>query len=521
MEVSSKGGMTDGIFRRYIEDLILPLYPNISPDIERDTDGKIIKGPVILKTDSGPGRFREDLEHIDFLDKCRKLGFIILLSLPNATSVSAELDQFFGVYKGWCHTRTLNHFSEKLQIKIEELNKQRQIRSVNSQVNDLLVTKDDLDLTRREEGDNSGKLDTQLTKVKCVVGLDNDDLAVMINGKPNDPLEMRPFDRCFQKDRILSAWHKVGFIPFTRSCLQNPKVRHELGEGTKESIVLAQLQKHYNEATRETNILGFNNVFNATIPQKKVLSYKVKRSDRVSEMVSKKQAFSCSGIYFINMGSMVANSSEVLEAQRCIIDDKNKRDEIKLSKDKESHTLRRQQAIQCYYKFNNGETMNLSEWKSIARWILPQVGEKAPSKFSTKKLIIERLERIENGWKRYFTNEINQPAGRVSMMEPADENFGIDACNLEKDMTSEINQSLQPPSLCPTKHTNTCDYPNCDGVLPLEICGDDLCINYTHHLCQNKFDDNIYDGTFEQKEGIIKRCKKCFIEMIQSHVTNN
>lgn len=72
----------------------MPLYPSLSPTLERDSDRIIMKGTVIFQTDSGTGRFKEEIDHINFLDKYRKKGLYILLSLPNETSVSSELDQF-------------------------------------------------------------------------------------------------------------------------------------------------------------------------------------------------------------------------------------------------------------------------------------------------------------------------------------------------------------------------------------------------------------------------------------------
>ena len=51
-----------------------------------------------------------------------------------------------------------------------------------------------------------------------------------MNGEEGDELDMRPFDKFFTKERILSSWVKVGFVPFTRKCLENKKVRHERGQ---------------------------------------------------------------------------------------------------------------------------------------------------------------------------------------------------------------------------------------------------------------------------------------------------
>ena len=91
VSIRSKGGMDASLFRMYIRDIILPLYPNISKDCIME-NGKVIKGPVFLKTYSGPGRFKEDIEHILFLEHMNSIGLNIILSLPNGTSVHAELD---------------------------------------------------------------------------------------------------------------------------------------------------------------------------------------------------------------------------------------------------------------------------------------------------------------------------------------------------------------------------------------------------------------------------------------------
>ena len=77
--------------------------------------GKLLKVQLFFKTDSGPGRFKDNIEHVEFLEEMNNIGLKIILSLPNATSVHAELDQFFGPFKGYCRSRTLDHFSLKLK----------------------------------------------------------------------------------------------------------------------------------------------------------------------------------------------------------------------------------------------------------------------------------------------------------------------------------------------------------------------------------------------------------------------
>ena len=106
--------MNGSLFRHFIRNVILPLYPNISNEYEI-VDGKVIKGPVIFKIDSGPERFKDDIIHVTFFEEMNNVGFKIILSLPNTTSVYAELHQFFGSFKGSCRSRTLDHFPDKFE----------------------------------------------------------------------------------------------------------------------------------------------------------------------------------------------------------------------------------------------------------------------------------------------------------------------------------------------------------------------------------------------------------------------
>ena len=55
--VRSHGSMDDSLLNDYINQVILPLYPNISKTAAfNPITGKLLHGPVILKLDSGPGR---------------------------------------------------------------------------------------------------------------------------------------------------------------------------------------------------------------------------------------------------------------------------------------------------------------------------------------------------------------------------------------------------------------------------------------------------------------------------------
>ena len=77
------------LFRECIRIIIVPLYPNISNKCIIKVE-KVIKGPVIFKTDSRPGKFEDDIVHVDFLEEMNNIGLKIILSLPNIASVHVE-----------------------------------------------------------------------------------------------------------------------------------------------------------------------------------------------------------------------------------------------------------------------------------------------------------------------------------------------------------------------------------------------------------------------------------------------
>lgn len=53
-----------------------------------------------------------------------------------------------------------------------------------------------------ERGDQHEDTNKPFSKVKCIVALTNSDLFVMMNGKEDEIIENKPFDRCFTKLRF-------------------------------------------------------------------------------------------------------------------------------------------------------------------------------------------------------------------------------------------------------------------------------------------------------------------------------
>ncbi len=58
-------------------------------------DGCKIKGPLIIKTESGLGRLHSNVEHVASCQEMMEKGVNILLGLPNGTECTQEMDQGF------------------------------------------------------------------------------------------------------------------------------------------------------------------------------------------------------------------------------------------------------------------------------------------------------------------------------------------------------------------------------------------------------------------------------------------
>ena len=80
----------------------------------------------------------------------------------------------------------------------------------------------------------------------CNVSFTNLDLGNLVNGWPDDPIELRPFDCLFNPKWVIKTWLAVGFMPVTGKAAKNPKVRYKLGEGdAPQDVVMTALHKAY------------------------------------------------------------------------------------------------------------------------------------------------------------------------------------------------------------------------------------------------------------------------------------
>jgi hypothetical protein len=182
--VRPSGSMDNELLNQYIEMVMLPLYPNMNKTAILDERGRLLQGPVILKVDAGPGRIVLLEVVLAKREALFEQGLIILLGLPNATSVQQEMDALYGPFKSATYSRGEKVVQQKLKER---------------------------GLARR----NGRQLSS------AVLNLNFEDLHTIVSGTASDAVVDKPLDLHFTKDKILWSWAKVGFVPFTRSCLEN------------------------------------------------------------------------------------------------------------------------------------------------------------------------------------------------------------------------------------------------------------------------------------------------------------
>jgi hypothetical protein len=99
-------------------------------------------------------------------------------------------------------------------------------------------------------------------------------------------------------EKVLSSCAKVGFVPFNCRCLENPKVRNELGQDERNEG-LESLQVLFDEVIGGIKSVGrgFNpGIFDASIPVAVCLKRAETEALRVEELLKIVKAFSVNGI---------------------------------------------------------------------------------------------------------------------------------------------------------------------------------------------------------------------------------
>ena len=106
-------------------------------------------------------------------------------------------------------------------------------------------------------------------------------------------------------------------MPMTWNCLNDPKVRYELGEGGAPESVTQRLEllvEDYERAKESLRVLGFNDGVMDLEPAKVVEYVMPETDEKKVDALVKSGKMSSAGTLF-RMGIIVANTEVVLKAQ--------------------------------------------------------------------------------------------------------------------------------------------------------------------------------------------------------------
>ena len=134
---------------------------------------------------------------------------------------------------------------------------------MNARNNDAnaVIDVDASDASLSEDEDEPDERKKKEGRSICNISFSKFDLANLVNGWPDDPVELRPFDYHFIKEGIIGLWLAVEFRPMTEKAAEDPKVRHKLSEGGAPSALarrLAALDKEYKISAKTLTTMGFN-----------------------------------------------------------------------------------------------------------------------------------------------------------------------------------------------------------------------------------------------------------------------
>jgi hypothetical protein len=336
---------------------------------------------VILKVDTGPGRMVASEESITKRAELAEKGLLILLGLPNATSVHQEMDVMYQGFKAATYSRGEALLTQKMMARGRQIEENRAARRNNNPVHGSV-----------------GFL--------SALSIGFEDLSTVVNGEVGDPIDMKPFDKFFTKERIVSSWERVGFVPFSRNCLNHKKVRHELGEeGEAKSSELEDLQEDYDHLVSLARRRGFNaGVFDASIPVALRMERVEDEDEQVKQLLETKSAFSAGGIWNI-CGTRISNASVVIRAQKqqlALEAEKSALQAQGRAHRRSKLLISARTALQKYQRDgNNG--MTDKDWVDIIRWVLPESKAEGLMKDLKKAdAIITKLATLERDWTTYI-----------------------------------------------------------------------------------------------------------------------
>ena len=197
----------------------------------------------------------------------------------------------------------------------------------------------------------------------------------------------------------------MGYVPFTRECLSNKYIRHELGEtGKGANTTLKFLVDRYEEGKEKLQHNGYKveGIFDAEIPTTTTRRRKEKEDEQVSQLVARRTAFLPSGI-FQGIRTMCVTSSAVLRAQRTQLENNQRK---LLGKEEKKEAAKNKLLVSAQLaneKRLRGEKLVVKDLKAALAFILhAKECNGVISSFKTKATMEVKLNSFEQAWWNYI-----------------------------------------------------------------------------------------------------------------------
>ena len=421
------GGVDEDLFISTVLFYKTLYKDTIAPKFEWDGD-RIVKGPIAIKSDSGPGRQCKSQRSIKFRRDMHLEGVHIFPGLPNTTSCTQEMDDIFQQFKGDCDTQAQEVFARKTYEKAAAIDYKAKEKEL-----------------ARERGE---AIAPEVEGIRVSVAhLTNNDLPEILNGKPGEPIDKRPFDKNFTPGKIFRCWMNIGWTPFTRNALKHKKVRHMLGDGGANSEMketLESVTEQYAKLKGEIKECGINDfVFRSSIQvHKKHPSTAKTEEEQVKTLVEGKGAFSAGG-QWCAMGFQLLGSRALVRAQLIQVQ-KEKKKTIQAAAKKEGERQGKIDAAKKAVELYKGEPakMKSPDWQNIMKFLLPIFDKStAPSKVNSKVKVTAKLEEIEKkngkGWVLLLEEELVRAQAAMATEVVGNQGGGVDWSELHLDKGSD------------------------------------------------------------------------------------
>jgi hypothetical protein len=298
--------------------------------------------------DGGPGR-----QHIPTLIDAAKRGLDFFPGFPNGSGWNQAQDQIYGPLKQAITTKA-----------------------------------DSIETKRRALG-----VDPTLTKK---------DLGELLNGKPGEPVEERPFDLSHSQEGIISAWEAVGAVPSTRNALvNNPKLRREGDAQSSDPMARAQGQQAeaHAVALKRCDELGLNTIPVADVPKgkgKKKTTFSVGPSTEEGQVqrIIESRGVSA-GSMFIAVGAQAMNGAVALRGLVKRAQAEAQKERTESAKKKADSLALRDRAQEILAQGKADDSLSDSELADLLKWKLGPRG--GISKLGTKAKKLEKWREVKDG----------------------------------------------------------------------------------------------------------------------------